>query len=121
MSKYTYSEDCYSDLHKGARGFRPGQAGYEAWDAMTPDEKQVRWDQLVEELELSERDREMSESNAVREFEARVTEVIDSGAKDRETAIRWIFEAEDDLYVFGDPDYFCYNYGLPYGYFKKAA
>jgi hypothetical protein len=40
------------------------------------------------------------------------------GARDRETALRWIIDASPAA---GDWEYFCFLNGLPYGYFKQAA
>ena len=57
-----------------------------------------------------------SEAKAVERFEAQVTSFIQSGAKDREMALRWIHEAEGSN---GDEDYLCYLIGLPYSYFRK--
>jgi hypothetical protein len=78
-------------------------------------------ERLAKIIGENEAARNLEEQEAVKRFEARVQYTIDSGAKNRETAIRWIFEAENDQYVFSDPDYFCYNNGLPYGYFKEVA
>jgi hypothetical protein len=51
-------------------------------------------------------------------FEKRVNDLIFSGARDRETALRWIHEAEGTM---GDDEYLCYTLGLPYMYFRKVA
>lgn len=118
---YTYDDEIYSELHKDVYGCRPGEAGFAYWDSLTPAEKQRHWDSLVATMNEGERQREEFEKEASLKFEAKVADIIATGARDRETAIRWIFEAENDQYVFGDPDFFCYNYGLPYGYFKKVA
>jgi hypothetical protein len=47
------------------------------------------------------------------EFEMRMLDLLRSGAKDREMALRWIHEAED---TGGDDEYLCYTLGLPYRY-----
>jgi hypothetical protein len=44
--------------------------------------------------------------------------MINLGANDRETALRWIHEADGSG---GDDEFLCYLNGLPYGYFKIAA
>ncbi len=118
---YTFDDDSFSDLHKDARGFRPNESLYTWLDTATDDEKQELWNILVDEMASNEKFREECEKSAVEEFELRVASVIASGAGNRETALRWIFDAEDDEYAKLDRDYFCYKYGLPYGYFKKAA
>ena len=40
--------------------------------------------------------------------------LIESGAGDRQTALRWIREAQDEHWR--DNDSMSYNFGLPYGY-----
>lgn len=47
--KFTYSVDVISDLHKDARGFRPGKSWWQMWDALGDVEKQNVWDMLCEE------------------------------------------------------------------------
>jgi hypothetical protein len=63
-------------------------------------------------IESIEEDR-LREAAAIERFEALIAKTIDMGAKDRETAIRWLTSIDD---WYRDPDYFCYEYGLPYGY-----
>ena len=118
---YTYDDEIYSDLHKDAYGCRPGEAGFAYWDSLNPAEKQRHWDSLCATMSEGERQREEYEKEAIVRFEARLADVIACGAGNRETAIRWVFQAENDQYVFGDPDLFCYSHGLPYGYFRKVA
>ena len=50
---FTYSDDCFSDLHKDVYGFRPRGIIMENWDSMDPAQKQARWDELCEELEVN--------------------------------------------------------------------
>ena len=50
MTTYTYEDYLYSDFHKDSLGFRPSKEMRDAWDAMTPDEKQNEWDRLAEEF-----------------------------------------------------------------------
>lgn len=114
---YTYEDESYSDLHKDAYGCRPGEAGWAAWAEMTPAEKQVRWDFLVDSLKRKMAEEDAIEAELIASFEAGVTATIANGAKDRETAIRWMIDAED---VNGDVEHFCYRMGLPYRYFATA-
>ncbi len=115
---YTYSDELYSDLHKDAYGFRPGEGNYAAWEAMTADEKQARWERMLEDLDRSMREEENAQKVATEVFEQRVQNLIETGAKNRETALRWIHQAEG---TDGDDEYLCYCCGLPYGYFRKVA
>ena len=110
---YTYDDNLYSDLHKDARGVRPGNAGYNYWTSLTPAEKQVQWDGLIREMNQRIDDEQAEEQLAIGRFEAQVQKWIEIGAKTREDAIRWFHQAEDTN---GDGDYLCYRLGLPYGY-----
>jgi|TARA_R110000764_G_scaffold162662_3_gene249981 hypothetical protein len=46
-----YDDNLFSDLHKEVYGFRPRGVIMDNWNSMAPTEKQVRWDQLCEEME----------------------------------------------------------------------
>jgi hypothetical protein len=67
---------------------------------------------------MAEKARREDEAAAVVRFSKRVQEVINMGAGNYETALRWIHEADG---TDGDDEYLCYHNGLPYGFFKKAA
>ena len=90
---FTYDENIFSDLHKDARGFRP--RGHEFYTA-TPERKQEIWDAMLVELEDEIENERRGQIVAQRRFEELVTETIAVGAGDRDTAIRWILEAEGD-------------------------
>ena len=113
--EFTYDENTVSDLHKDAYGFRPSSLFWSQWNAMNAEQKQAEWEYLCSALEDNIEREKMIEERAVREFEARVTETIESGAGDRATAIRWILQSEglDDE---EDMGYVCYCLGLPYSY-----
>lgn len=118
MTKYTFDSDIVSDLHKDAHGFRPRENFWEFWTSATDDEKQAEWDALLQALERSiARDKE-EQTRSVAAFEQLVADTIASGAGDVATAHRWIMEAS---ICDGDWDFLCYEYGLPYLYFKKVA
>ena len=113
--EFTYDENIYSDLHKDAYGFRPrGDEFYHA--DTTPERKQEIWDRTLRDLEQTIEWEKQAEAEAIVAFEALVETTIAAGAGDRETAIRWIVEAEEDEYLEYDNSYFNYLYGLPYGY-----
>lgn len=116
MTNYTFDEYIVSDLHKDAYGFRPDQSWWENWTSSTDDEKQKIWDVLIENLEASIAEENQMQAIAISNFEDRVQETIQLGAKDRETAIRWLLDASS---ANGDLEYFCYLNNLPYTYFKK--
>jgi len=117
MPEYTYDEDIFSDLYKEAFGFRP--RGHEFYE-VEPARKQEIWDWL-----LRAHDREMEEyrrqqERAVKDFEFAVLKAREAGAKDRETAIRWLVNEVPD-YMQDETwnqklSYAEYQFNLPYGY-----
>jgi hypothetical protein len=113
-----YSDDLYSDLHKDALGYRPSSDDYACWKAMSEADKQARWAYLVDELERSMVLEAQYEAEAIQDFEQKVIGVMQLGAETREQAIDWLMDSSD---CNGDWDYFCYTFGLPYGYVKGAA
>lgn len=101
------------ELHKYVYGVRP--RGYNFSEMSVNELKDMHAHLVV--LADEEEIRQEAEKNACIEiFEYTVAETIKSGAKDRETAIRWLREAEQDRQLEGDDGYFEYCNGLPYGY-----
>ena len=104
-------QSIYSDMYKDVHGFRPRNCDPEL---MNSEEKlQKALDELQEDLKKVLAWEAEDEKNCIERFEKLVTKTMNEGAKDRETAIRWLMEAEE---LDGDPDYFCFHQGLPYGY-----
>ena len=119
LSEVEQLQSTFSDYYKSVYGFRPRFMADAEWNC-------AEWlkSQLVildKEAEVVFAEEKRQKEDAIRRFEAKIAEVVATGAKDRETAIRWMFDAENDDYVSNDPDYFCFLHGLPYGYFKKSA
>ena len=57
-----------------------------------------------------------AQDRAVISFEKMITNLITCGAGDRETAVRWIRDGQDDYdRMYGD-EFIRYNFGLPYNY-----
>lgn len=105
----------FSDLHKEVYGFRPVQDQYNVWLSMSLIELEIEHGFLLEALERSQDDERSREQAAVAKFEARMTELLSSGARDRATAVRWLQQAhgaEDDI------GYLEYQLGLPYHYLE---
>ena len=117
-TEYTYCDDVISDLHKDAYGMRPGEGFWQRWSEATPAEKQEQWDWLCQVLERRMEEEAAQEKVCVERFEQHVLNTICMGARDRETALRWIMDAS---ICNGDWEFLCYEHGLPYGYFKKVA
>jgi len=93
--QYTYDSNLVSDLHKDAYGFRPGFQYMVDWVEATSAVKQQIWDGLLVDLER-EIDREkLATTRSVEIFEGMILNSILLGASDRDTAIRWLTQAED--------------------------
>jgi hypothetical protein len=103
------------DFYKEAHGFRPRHVDVSEW---TVEEFHSEFVELARVCKQNAEARNEAEAAAAVRFEARITDLIASGAGDRATAIRWIAEAEK---INGDMDYLCFLLGLDYGYFKQAA
>ena len=115
MSLVEQLHSIWWDAHKDAYGFRPRGADVGHWTAA---DFQQELDVLSQEIDRAAKARREDEHRAVILFGKRVEEVIKSGAKNRETALRWIHEADGSN---GDDEYLCYLNGLPYGFFRQAA
>lgn len=115
LSRKEQLEAIVWDMFKEAHGIRPRHLNLAA---MTEAELEAECQHLQKEIERAEKARREAEKGAVRDFEARIGEMINLGAKTRETALRWIHEADGSN---GDDEYLCYINGLPYGFFKAAA
>lgn len=116
MTAYTFDDKIVSDLHKDTYGSRPGEYFWGEWNNASDDEKQKIWDNLCAALEREIAEEKERDKLAVAAFEARVADIIVSGAGNRETALRWILQGmdldENDLMYGGDK--VCYDLGLPY-------
>ena len=110
---YTFDENCFSDLHKDAYGFRPRGDFFQWLETATDEQKQVEWDSLCEALERSNAREKEEQEYALVKFNKLVETTIASGAKDREEAIKWLMGA-DEMYLH-DVGYFEWSHGIPYG------
>ena len=115
LTKLEQAQSIYWDMYKDAYGVRPRGIDTSAWTLEQFESEFAILGQSIAEAEI---DRKASEENATVVFEQRIQSLIELGAKDRATAMRWIHEAEDTQ---GDDEYLCYTLGLPYQYFRKAA
>lgn len=100
----------YSDMHKDAYGFRRGPDLN--WTLADFDREFAI---LQAEIVREEQYQKQMQAEAIERFENRILDNIEYGAKDRETAIEWIRDAEC---TGPDKEYLCYTLGLPYGYIK---
>ena len=108
MTAYTYAEELFSDFHKDAYGFRP--RGHEFYTA-TPARKQEIWDNVQQAFLQRQVEEAEEEARALREFEAEIASIIEAGAGDRTTALRWMTE-EDTFYHSQDIEHWVFNQGI---------
>jgi len=99
------------DMYKDAYGHRPRGIDTSSW---TEEQFEAEFVQLAREIESSYQAQLVREEMAAHDFEQRVLGLLQSGAKDREMALRWIHEAEGSK---GDDEYLGFLMGLPYRYF----
>jgi hypothetical protein len=124
MTTYTYDERTVSDLHKDARGFRPRDTFWNQWHLTTDDGRQAIWDSLQVELDRELEREKVAQARAVESFEARITQLMEVGARSRSMAIDWLLQSLDidttrvsRAYAHQELEWVM---GLPYGYVKRA-
>ena len=106
--EFTYSDDCFSDLHKDVYGFRPrGHRFYAECD----EEKQKIWDELCHQLEVNMKHEKIAEEKAVAEFKERIDQAQVWGARDYWDALRWITGCET-FYHIQDVEHFVWEQGI---------
>ena len=115
MTDLEQAQCTYWDMYKDAYGHRPRGVDTSAW-ALADFEQEFA--SLGSVIQREEADRKVAEDEAIEKFEQHVLNTICMGARDRETALNWIMDAST---ANGDWDYLCWDLGLPYGYFRKAA
>jgi hypothetical protein len=103
------------DMYKDAYGVRPRGIDTTSWTEADFEAEFVSLSKVIEREEIARKERE---ERAAHDFEMRMLGLLQSGAKDREMALRWVHEAEGSD---GDDEYLCYLVGLPYGYFKETV
>lgn len=110
MSKFTFDADIFSDLYKDAYGFRPRYHRFYD-EATTDEERQEMWDytcQVLEETIAQEREHE---ARCLRDFEALVQKTIELGARDEETALRWL-TSDETFYSGQDVEHWVWDKGI---------
>ena len=115
MSDLEQAQSIFWDMYKDAHGIRPRGIDTSTW---TLADFQLEFASLQEVIVREQANRQVAEKEAIAKFEQHVTNTICMGARYRETALRWIMDASN---ANGDWEYLCYDLGLPYHYFRKAA
>ena len=105
----------YWDMYKDAYGVRPRGIDTSTW---TESDFEREFFQLSVTIAEEDRIRKEAQEKAAHDFEMRILSLLQTGATDRDMALRWVHEAEGSN---GDEEYLCYLVGLPYGYFRKET
>ena len=103
----------YWDMYKDAYGVRPRGIDTSGW---TESDFEREFFQLSVTIAEEDRIRKEAQEKAAHDFEMRILSLLQTGATDRDMALRWVHEAEGSN---GDAEYLCFLVGLPYGYFRK--
>ena len=98
------------EMHKDAFGVKGRHYNF---DKMSNKELEEELEYLCRVAKEVAEEEDKAEKSAYEQFENRVAEIMKMGAGDRETAIKWILQAEnlDNEY---DASYICYCLGLNY-------
>ena len=115
MSDLERASCTFWDMYKDAYGVRPRGIDTSGWTLADFDREFVSLGQVIE---AEDAQRCEMEAEATVRVEKAIDTLMRSGARDRATAIRWLHESHDTQ---GDDEYLCFQLGLPYGYFRKAA
>ena len=114
LSELEQAQEIYSDMHKDAYGFRP-RFDYSGW---TLDKFNSQFELMGQIIEADNKVEKENQEKSAHDFEMRVLSLLQTGAKNRAMALRWIHEAEGSN---GDDEYLCFLLGLSYGYFRKTG
>jgi len=115
MSDLEQAQCQYWDMYKDAYGVRPRGVDTPMWTLADFDAEFQLLGEIIKQEDIA---RKAAETEAIEKFEKHVSDTICMGARNRETALRWIMDASN---ANGDWEYLCYDLGLPYHYFRKVA
>ena len=115
MSDLEQAQCQYWDMYKDAYGVRPRGVDTSAWTLADFDAEFQLLGEIIKQEDIA---RKAAETEAIEKFEQHIINTICMGARNRETALRWIMDASN---ANGDWEYLCYDLGLPYQYFRKVA
>ena len=116
---FTYSDDCFSDLHKDVYGFRPRGSLMDEWHDRTPRQKQELWNALCDQLEENTKAEKAAEVVAIEKFEARIQDIIELGAGNRTNALLWMTGTET-FYHIQDVEHFVWEQGILFTDYGKV-
>ena len=98
-----------SDLSKDAYGFRVRNTN---WAAMSFEELTAEVNRFSAIVEQNNAEEEIINKTNIEAFEQRIQELVNSGAGDRETALRWIVDAYDESDLMYGGSYVLYSLGI---------
>ena len=103
------------DMHKDAYGVRGRHYNF---DAMSIEDMEIEIEALDKQITVKINEERDAENAAIKKFESSIKKIIECGAADRETAIRWMTEG----YVFyhiQDVESFVYELGFLFTEYGK--
>jgi hypothetical protein len=103
------------DMYKDAYGVRPRGIDTTEW---TEEQFEAEFVSLAKTIDENYTEQLAREEVAKHDFEMRMLSLLQTGATDRDMAMRWVHEAEGSN---GDDEYLCFLLGLPYRYFIKET
>lgn len=112
LSELEELEQIYCEMHKDVYGVKARWYRAESVEAARRDIENLHSAMEV----IAAQEKELQET-CIREFEDRVRTLIEAGAGDRETAIRWLHQAED---TDGSSTSLEHALGLPYYYLSQG-
>ena len=125
MTKYTFSNDLISDLHKDAWNHRPSNSFWFHWNCGTDDAKQKIWDDLIDDMVANDQAEAKAKKENASKLFLRIKETCKLGASNYRTAIRWILDADDIEHDFAyEGGQIAWEYNLAYRHkklFKTAG
>lgn len=117
MSTLEQYAQTWSDMYKDAHGFRP-RIDVSTW-VEEDFEQEFEW--LSETIARNAHEEAHRALGYAQKLESVLTKMIEAGAADRQTALRWKFEAEDlDLNSSFDREHFEFKLSLPFGYITST-
>jgi hypothetical protein len=104
-----------SDLHKSAYYHRPDSSWWDWWSSLSDVGKKEVWRQMDDMATESFSAECQSMLMHCKVFEGHINQLLEAGAPDRVTAIKWfVQELELDEWDKGDGGYLCYLLNLCY-------
>lgn len=105
-----------SDLHKDAYGYRP-RGKYLDWSEQELKEETTRLLGIIDENVAEE---ERIEKLKIVEFKAMLETLINVGANDEKTALRWLLDGHTAEYGYPDPEHLMWSHGILYSDYYKS-